>query len=278
VETLLPQLQDYLDGISYRGSLNPDAQTLSAIHKAQALSVPYEAIDVLAGLTPDHSIEAIFDKIVRRRRGGWCYEANGLLGWALQQVGFEVQRAVAGVYRKDKGDSTLGNHVVLLVKLDQTYLADLGLGDALREPMVLRAGEHIQGALTFRLEKLSDRYWRFHNHALGNPTSFDFSDVPADENLLTAKASELRVDPESFFVQSFECIAMRENSSVAILGRVLRFTSSAGVTKQLIASPEHMEQILALYFGIEGVDVQALWPKILERHEVVFGAADASPR
>ena len=274
----MPRLQNYLDRISYRGSLTPDVQSLFAIHKAQAMSVPYEAIDVLAGLTPDHSIEAIFDKIVRRRRGGWCYETNGLLGWALQQAGFEVQRAVAGVYRKDKGDSTLGNHVVLLVKLDQTYLADIGLGDALREPLVLREGEHAQGALTFRLERLPDGYWRFYNHALGSPTSFDFRDVAADEELLAAKGAELRADPESFFVQNFECIVMRENSSVAILGRVLRLTSLAGVEKQLIASPEHMKQVLTEHFGIGGVDLQALWPKISGRHEAVFGSHDAMPR
>ena len=278
MKTTVPKLQNYLDRISYRGPLTADLQTLFAIHKAQALSVPYEAIDVLAGVTPDHSIEAIFDKIVRRRRGGWCYETNGLLGWALQQAEFEVHRAVAGVYRKDRGDSALGNHVVLLIKLDQTYLADLGLGDALREPLILREGEHVQGALVFRLEKLPDGYWRLHNHVLGNPTSFDFKDVPADEELLTAKAAALRVDPESFFVQNFECIMMRENSSVAILGRVLRFTSLAGVEKQLIASSDHMEQVLSQHFGIEGVDVRALWPKLLYRHEVVFGAEGAVPR
>ncbi len=273
----MPRLQNYLDRISYRGLLTPDIQTLFAIHKAQAFSVPYEAIDVLAGLTPDHGIEAVFDKIVLRRRGGWCYETNGLLGWALQQAGFEVQRAVAGVYRKDKGDSTLGNHVVLLVKLEHTYLADLGLGDALREPLVLREGEHAQGALIFRLEKLPDGYWRFYNHALGSPTSFDFRDVPADEELLAAKGAELRADPDSFFVQNFESILMRDNSSVAILGRVLRFTSLAGVEKHLIASPEHMEQLLVQHFGIRGVDMHALWPKILQRHEAVFGAANAVP-
>jgi N-hydroxyarylamine O-acetyltransferase len=271
VEILKPQLQDYLNRISYSGALKPDLKTFFAIHRAQALSVPYEAIDVLAGFTPDHSIGAIFDKIVRRRRGGWCYETNGLLGWALKCAGFQVKRAVAGVYRKDKGDSTLGNHVVLLVKLEDTFLADLGLGDALREPLILREGEHVQGALTFRLEKLPDGFWRFHNHKLGSPTSFDFKDIPADEELLAAKSMELRNDQESFFVQNFECIIMRENESVAILGRVLRFTSLLGVEKQLIASPEHMNEVLAQNFGIEGVDLQTLWPKIALRHEVVFG-------
>ena len=214
---------------------------------------------------------------MKQRRGGWCYETNGLLGWALREAGFEVQRAVAGVYRKDKGDSTLGNHVVLLVDLGKIYLADLGLGDALREPIELREGLHHQGQLTFNLEKLPDGYWRLHNHKLGSPTSFDFRDVPADEEVLTAKCAALQVDSESFFVQNFECIIMQGETSVAILGRVLRFTSSKGVEKHLLRSPAHMEEVLLQYFGISGINIHPMWPKILERHPLTFGSEDALP-
>lgn len=270
-------LQTYLDRIGYLGAVRPNLKTLVDIHRAQALSVPYEAIDVLNGVPLDQDIERIFGKIVSQRRGGWCYETNGILGWALKEAGFKVRRAVAGVYRKDKGDSTLGNHVVLLVDLGKTYLADLGLGDALRAPLELREGLHQQGCLTFKLEKLPDGCWRLHNHKLGTPTSFDFRDVPADEALLTAKCAALQVDPESFFVQNFECILMKPESSVAILGRVLRFTSAQGVEKQLLGSPDHMQEVLAQHFGLTGIGIASMWPKILERHRLVFGGEDELP-
>lgn len=271
------QLQSYLDRIGYHGAIRPDRETLFNIHRAQAYTVPYEAIDVLNGIPLDQNIERIFDKVVKRRRGGWCYETNGILGWALREAGFKVQRAVAGVYRKDKGDSTLGNHVVLLVDLGKIYLADLGLGDALREPIELREGLHHQGPLTFNLEKLPDGYWRLHNHRLGSPTSFDFRNVPADEAVLAAKSAALQVDPESFFVQNFECIMMQAETSAAILGRVLRFTSSKGVEKHLLRSPNHMEDVLAQHFGVTGVGIHPMWPKILERHRLVFGSDDELP-
>ena len=274
----MPHLQSYLDRIGYHGAVKPDVQTLFNIHRAQALSVPYEAIDVLNGFPLDQNLERIFDKIVVRRRGGWCYETNGLLGWALQEAGFKVQRAVAGVCRKDKGDSTLGNHVVLLVDLGKIYLADLGLGDALREPIEQREGTHQQRPLSFRLEKLPDGYWRLHNHALGSPSSFDFRDAPADETLLASKCAALQVDPDSFFVQNFECIIMKAETSVAILGRVLRFTSSNGVEKHLLRSPALMEDVLAQHFGIRGISIHPMWPKILERHRLVFGSEDEIPR
>lgn len=272
----MPDLSAYLDRIGYHGAFAPDLRTLVAVHRAQALSVPYDGIDVYRGIALDHSIEAIFDKIVRRRRGGWCYETNGLLGWALKKIGFDVVRATSAVYRSTRGDSTLGNHVVLLVRLEQTYLADLGLGDALRDPIALREGTHQQGPLSFRLEKLADGYWRFHNHALGSPTDFDFRDEPADEALLAGQCAWLQRDPESFFLQNFECIKMQPAASSAILGRVLRHTDAIGVTKHLIASPEEMTDILRGEFGLTDLPINTLWQKILARHAQVFGTDGAS--
>ena len=271
----MPDLSAYLDRIGYHGAFAPDLRTLVAVHRAQALSVPYDGIDVYSGIALDHRIEAIYEKIVRRGRGGWCYEANGLLGWALKRIGFDVVRATAAVYRSTRGDSALGNHVVLLVRLEQTYLADLGLGDALRDPIALREGMHQQGPLTFRLEKLADGYWRFHNHALGSPTDFDFCDEPADEALLAAQCKWLQRDPDSFFLQNFECIMMLPAASSAILGRVLRHTDAVGVTKHLIASPEGMTDILKREFGLADLPIKALWPKILARHTEVFGTGGA---
>jgi N-hydroxyarylamine O-acetyltransferase len=271
------QLDQYLARIGHLGPVKPDLATLTSLHRAQALSVPYEGIDVYSGIPLDHSLEGIFRKIVENRRGGWCYESNGLLGWALQTVGFTVTRAAAGVYRSQRGDSALGNHVVLLVRLDQTHLADLGLGDALRAPIPLSEGIHHHGPHSFRLEKLQGGYWRFHNHAMGSPTDFDFRDTPADEDLLSQKCSFLQTSPTSAFVETFECIAMRPTTSLTILGRVLRHTGLNGVEKRLIASPAEMTAILARDFGISNAPILRVWPRILARHAQLFGSEDAIP-
>jgi N-hydroxyarylamine O-acetyltransferase len=62
-------------------------------------------------------IDKAFEKIVSRGRGGWCYEMNGLLGWAREEIGFEVIYMSGGVARSTRGDSALGNHLVLLARL-----------------------------------------------------------------------------------------------------------------------------------------------------------------
>lgn len=273
----MAHLDHYLARIGHLGPVRPDLATLISLHRAQAMSVPYEGIDVYSGTPLDHSLDGIFRKIIKNRRGGWCYESNGLLGWALQAVGFTVMRAAAGVYRSQRGDAALGNHVILLVRLDQTYLADLGLGDALRAPIPLSEGIHNDGPHSFRLEKLPDGYWRFHNHALGSPADFDFLDLPADEALLSQKCSFLQTSPTSAFVENFQCIMMRPDTSLSILGRVLRRTEINGVEKRLIASADEMTTILASDFNITDVAIRTIWPRILARHGQLFGSENALP-
>jgi N-hydroxyarylamine O-acetyltransferase len=112
---------------------------LRGIHRAHQLAVPFDNLDVQLRLPVAMDLEACFDKIVRRRRGGWCYELNGVMGWALTQIGYRVTRLSAGVMREHQGDAQLGNHLCLLVELDAPYLVDVGFGGSLLEPLPMVA-------------------------------------------------------------------------------------------------------------------------------------------
>ena len=264
-------LQAYLDRIGYQGPVEPTLECLRQIHLRQALSVPYENIDVQLGVSLDQDLEKIFEKVVGRRRGGWCYELNALLGWVLSEIGFDVMRVSAGVLRDQRGDAALGNHLILLVRLDQLYLVDQGLGDGIREPIPLMAGTHRQGALAFRLAKLTDGYWRFHSHSFGYPPTFDFRDELADEALLASKCAALQEAPESIFVQNLACQIMALETVTCLTGRVLRIKSIEGSTKRLVGSQDEFADILDRMFGIRDVDVGLLWPKVVARHDLLFG-------
>jgi N-hydroxyarylamine O-acetyltransferase len=269
---MIMDLQAYLDRIGYRGRVEPTSECLRQIHLCQVLSVPYENIDVQLGIPIDHrNLDRIFEKIVRRRRGGWCYELNGLLGWALSEIGFNVTRASGAVMRELRGDAALGNHLILLVELDQLYLVDQGLGDGIREPLPVRAGSYLQGALTFGLEQLADGHWRFRSHAFGYPPSFDFQPTHADEELLGAKCQMLQTAPESGFVQSLICQIMDRETVTCLTGRVLRHKSAQGSSKALISSATELTETLDRVFEIRAVDVSVLWPKVVARHEFLFG-------
>ena len=122
-------LAAYLDRIGHGGPTRPDLATLKALHRAHLLAIPYENLDVQFGrpLTPEPA--AAYDKLVTRRRGGWCYEMNGLLGWALGEVGFDVTRIAGGVMRGLRGDWAIGTHLVLKVMVEgRPWIADVGFG------------------------------------------------------------------------------------------------------------------------------------------------------
>ena len=269
-------LDAYLRRIGLQGPLPPTLDTLQAVHRAQAFAVPYEAMDVFAGRAVSTDLGAIQDKIIRRGRGGWCYEQNGLLIWALWALGFTVLPAVAAAYQGSPGPDIMGNHVVGLVTLQgQTWLCDLGLGDALRGPIPLTEGAHRDGPLVFRLERLPGGNWRFWNHDAGDPSNFDLDPGPADMGLVQRKHDALMADPASSFRLNFQAMRMGATGSTVIYGRVLRRTTQAGIVKSLITGPAELEEILATEFGLTGLPMTPLWPRILARHAQVFGAPDA---
>jgi N-hydroxyarylamine O-acetyltransferase len=267
----------YLDRIGLPSPPRLNAGGLAALHRAHAYAIPYEGLDIQLGRPVDLDPARIFAKLVTARRGGWCYENNGLLGQALTSLGFAVRRCTAGVYRRERGDAALGNHLALAVTLEEEWLCDLGLGDGLRAPIPLREGDHHDGPLTFRLERLPDGYWRFHNHADGSPETFDFLNAPADEALFERQCARLQTDPESHFVLNAEAIRMTKDASVTLLGRVLRRQGPSGLHKTLIEDAAQMQHLLAAEFGITGVDCAAIWPQIAARHDQLFAPPTATP-
>ena len=81
----------YLERIGYRGGREPSAANLTALLKAHRLAVPYETLDLWRGRHVTLATEEIYDKIVTRRRGGYCFELNGLFAWLLRELGYNVR-------------------------------------------------------------------------------------------------------------------------------------------------------------------------------------------
>ena len=127
----------YLDRIAYRGSLALNAETLRQLHLAHLLTVPFENLSIHLGEPIVLDDEALFDKVVRRRRGGFCYEWNGLFAALLRALGFSVTMISAGVINASGEVSPEFDHMALLVHLDQCWLADVGFGDLFRQPLSL---------------------------------------------------------------------------------------------------------------------------------------------
>src|SRR3954469_4622706 len=108
-------LQAYLRRINYPGNQAPTAAILCELHRAHLLAVPFENLDIHLGRAISLNQDALFNKIVTRRRGGFCYELNGLFALLLRGLGFEVTLLAAGVARADGGFGPEFDHMTLHV-------------------------------------------------------------------------------------------------------------------------------------------------------------------
>lgn len=267
------QIQAYLDRIGYAGTPRPDLETLKRVHRAHVEAIPYENLDVQFGRPLTRAIGPIFEKIVERKRGGWCYEMNGLFSWALEKIGFKVTRLAGGVTREKVGDGIVGNHLVLLIDLGDIWLADAGFGDGLIEPVRLREGAFRVGPLECRLDRIDGGWWRYANDPTGSAPSFDFHEDISDEALLEERCRFLQTDPASPFVMNALVQRWRAEAHYSMRGRVLQTINGAGKEKSLIEDAGHYVETLRDTFALDLPEAASLWPKICARHEIVFGAA-----
>lgn len=173
-------LEAYLERIHYQGSLRPTLETLTQLHRAHLLAIPYENLDIHLGRRLGLDERGFFQKLVLERRGGWCYEMNGLFAWALRELGFQVDYLAGAVPKASAGPDAAGNHLVLLVHLPEwDFIADVGFGDGFLEPIPFRAGTYRQNGFEFRLEPdPQDGRWTVHNHAYGAAPTYDFGLEP----------------------------------------------------------------------------------------------------
>ncbi len=266
-------LADYLRRIGYSGNPRPDLATLRGIHRAHVEAIPYEDLDVQFGVAVTRLGPAIYDKIVRRRRGGWCYEMNGLLSWALEAIGFKVKRLAGAVMRESLGDQVIGNHLVMLVDLGETWFADAGFGDGLIEPIPLREGPFSIGPLSCRIEEIGGGWLRYHNDPKGSAPSFDFHPEIGDERLLERQCRFLQSDAGSPFVQNAVVQRWRDEVHYSLRGRMLQTLSADGKATQRIESADDYVLTLKETFALDLPEAASLWPKICARHEALFGKA-----
>ena len=123
-------LSAYFARIGYDGPAEPTLDVLNAIVQAHVQSIPFENLDVLQGRPIELAPAALEHKLVQRRRGGYCFEQNGLLLLALEAIGYDVTPLSARVrYGRPSGVVPPRTHLFLRVELEGTpWLADVGVG------------------------------------------------------------------------------------------------------------------------------------------------------
>jgi N-hydroxyarylamine O-acetyltransferase len=262
-------LSDYLERISFNDEPAPALDVLGRLLAHHVQRVPFENLDVQLGARLSTDPAAAYEKIVLKQRGGWCYEQNGLFGWALSEIGFDVTRVAAAVMRIERGNVAHANHLCLLVKpadADETFLVDVGFGGSMIAPIPLAESDHQQAPFHIGLRKTNDDHWRFWEDLGKGEFSFDFKAETADEAALSKKCDFLQTDPSSGFVQNLVAQIRLPDQHKTLRGKVFSLATSRGIETTILSSADELLAVLRDEFRLDVPDVRDLWPRVEQRH------------
>ena len=152
-ELPLLDLDAYLARIGYGPNPGVNAEALRALHQAHLATIPFENVDIALGRGIRLDLGSLQSKLVRRHRGGYCYEHNLLFAAALERLGYDVVRLAARV-RAGREQPAPRTHMMLLAEAGgKRWVSDVGFGNGLLEPLPLEPGGPIrQGDWTFTVE------------------------------------------------------------------------------------------------------------------------------
>jgi N-hydroxyarylamine O-acetyltransferase len=246
-------IKAYLERINYHGSLAPTAETLRELQVAHLLAVPFENLSIHAGQPIVLEDEALFTKIVERRRGGFCYEANGLFAALLRALGFDVVMLSAGVANEEGEFGPDFDHMTLMVSLEQRLLVDVGFGDSFLEPLLLdEQGEQAQGSRAYRI--LSDgahlilmqrdegNEWKAqYRFTLRGYTYADYAEM----------CRYHQTSPQSHFTKARICSRATPEGRITLSEmRLITTSQSGGRQERTLTSEEEYADVLRQQFGI----------------------------
>ena len=242
----------YLDRIGYKGPLAPTLDTLRALHRLHMLTVPFENLDIGLGREITLDPERFVEKIIDRRRGGFCYELNGAFSTLLTAMGFRVTLLSARVANEQGIAGKEFDHLALRVDLKNNWLTDVGFGDNFLEPLQLASEiEQQDAAGIFRLIDAGER-WRLERRQPDRSwlLQYDFSLVPRQLSDFADMCRYHQTSPDSSFTRNRVCSLATLDGRVTLSGMRLIITTTLGKEEHALTGEADWHSALRNHFGI----------------------------
>jgi N-hydroxyarylamine O-acetyltransferase len=237
----------YLMRIGAARPAAPTSASLTALHRAHVRSVPFEDYDIHTGVAISLEPDALERKIVRRRRGGYCYELNGLFGALLRELGFAVTPVAA--FSLDDG-GTRGpevDHLRLLVDaVDGSWVVDVGNGARWPNPVPRRPGVH--GRVQVR--RNGDVWWTTERRDDGRwERGWAWTPRPRELAEFAERNRYQQCDPASSFLGRRLAVLATPTGRISLLNGVFSELDNGARTEREVTAAEEWA-VLADRFGI----------------------------
>lgn len=246
-------LNRYLERIALKYPPDADENGLKEVHAAQAFAIPFENLDIHLGRTIPLEPEDLVSKLLVKKRGGYCFELNGLLHLALQSLGFTVRPLLARVLYNLPGPSAWTHEVLIVTIAGQQWLADVGFGGpGLRLPIPLipdRPSD--QFSERYRLRSDPTYGWILQKESRGDLLDlYTFKDQPTLDADIEMSNHFTSTWPGSIFRARKMCAFPKPRGRITLTDLELNIYRDGRSTGRILSpGPPYMEA-LAEHFGL----------------------------
>lgn len=246
-------LQAYLNRIDFYDTLSPNKDVLYKLQKHHLLNIPFENLDIHYGTKISLSINDIYRKVVVRKRGGFCYELNGLFHQLLMGIGFNAKLISARVHTKNGEYSPEYDHMAIIVNLEnQDYLVDVGFGKFSLEPLKLELNRKIIDSYgEFQFDKYSVDYYRI-NELKNNDliSQYIFQNEERELYEFQERCEFHQTNEDSHFTKKKLISIAKPNGRLTLNNSLLKITRF-GIEEEIEFNESEFEEKLEQYFDIE---------------------------
>lgn len=251
------RLDAYLARIGFNGAAAPDAATLAALHACHVNAIPFESFDPLLRRPVNLDLASLQAKLIDNRRGGYCFEQNGLFKAALELIGFNVTGLGGRVRWMSPPDSPLGPRTHMLLKVDLPdgpYLADVGFGACLLDtPLRLQPDIEQRTTMgTFRLTEADGMFSLSAKQPTGWRTMYVFTLEPQIQSDYELGSWFTSTHPSTPFPKTLIMERVSGDKRYKLMNRRLTIEARDGqvADERAIGSADELQQVLDETFNV----------------------------
>ncbi len=245
---------EYLDRIGIdEAAARVDVDWLKQLQRRHLLSIPFENLDIHWKRPITLDLNAFYKKIVEQRRGGFCYELNGLFNELLKRLGFETRLISARVFNGGEHGPEFDHAAIIASVGEAEYLVDVGFGAFTAEPLrfVVEDDQNDANGI-FRIRTFGGGYYEVVKYNDGGwHSEYIFRDVDHELSDFAEMCDYQQYSPDSHFTKGKLCSIMTERGRKTLTDKSFLVTVEGRKTEAPIASDNDFYTTLAREFAIE---------------------------
>ena len=252
-------LDAYCERIGFGGVMRPEFDTLAGLVRAHMAAIPFENLDVLLGRPVRLDLESLQAKLVRARRGGYCFEHSTLLAAVLERVGFRPVRHSARVTMASPRSDAPRTHMFLTVPLDEgTFVVDAGFGSlAPAFPVPLIDGDETRTDDTTHWMARDAGLWVLRARSAGKTIDGWISTLEHDNPVDFEMANHyIATHPASPFVNRILMRALTVDGRVTVMNRDVTIWRDCTPHASQLADRAALRALLIEHFGFDLPEIE----------------------